>query len=67
MAFIKSKKGKKRYTYYIVYNQKIRLADGSITCKKKWLKVGKNKTEAKEMIRDAIRFMVSSSFYMIQK
>jgi len=27
----------------------------------------KNKTEAKEMIRDAIRFMVSSSFYMIQK
>ena len=27
----------------------------------------KNKTEANEMIRDAIRFMVSSSFYMIQK
>ena len=27
----------------------------------------KNKTEAKEMIIDAIRFMVSSSFYMIQK
>ena len=44
MAFIKSKKGKKGCTYYIVYNQKIRLADGSITRKKKWLKVGKNKT-----------------------
>jgi len=51
MAFIKSKKGKKRYTYYIVYNQKIRLVDGSITCKKKWLKVGKNKTEAKQALR----------------
>ena len=51
MAFIKSKEGKKGTTFYVVYNQKVRLPDGSITCKKKWLKVGKNKTEAKQALR----------------
>jgi len=51
MAFIKSKEGKKGTTFYVVYNQKVRLPDGSITCKRKWLKVGKNKTEAKQALR----------------
>ena len=51
MVFFKYKKGKKGCTYYIIYNQKIRVPDGSITCKKKWLKVGKTKTEAKQALR----------------
>lgn len=51
MGFIKSKEGKKGTTFYVVYNQKVRLPDGSITCKKKWLNVGKNKTEAKQALR----------------
>jgi len=51
MAFIRSKEGKNDLTYYIVYNQKIRLADGSQKTKKKWLKVGKTKTEAQQALR----------------
>lgn len=51
MAFIRSKEGKNGLTYYIVYNQKIRLADGSQKTKKKWLKVGKTKTEAQQALR----------------
>ena len=51
MAFIKSKQGKRGTTYYIVYNQKVRLANGSQTIKKKWLKVGKTKTQAHQALR----------------
>ena len=51
MEFIKSKQGKKGLTYYIAYNQKVRLSDGSQTTKKKWLKVGNTKTEAQQALR----------------
>ncbi len=51
MAFIKSKEGKKGTTYYIVYNQKVRLDDGVMTSKKKWLKIGASKTEAQRALR----------------
>ena len=51
MAFIKAKEGKKGITYYIVFNQKVRLSDGSESTKKKWIKVGKSKADAERALR----------------
>jgi len=50
VAFIKAKSGKKGLTYYIVYNQKVRLSDGTQVAKKKCLKVGATKTEAQQAL-----------------
>lgn len=51
MAFIKEVPGKKSKTYYIVFNQKVRQSDGTVVFKKKWLKVGHSKSEAKQALR----------------
>ena len=51
MAFIKAKEGKKGITYYIVFNQKVRLSDGAESTKKKWIKVGKSKADAERALR----------------
>lgn len=51
MAFIKSVAGKKGTTYYLVYNQKVRGVNGELKSKKKWLNVGKVKSEALQALR----------------
>jgi len=52
MATLSEKKGKKGITYFIVYRFKEHQKDGLIKNKKKWVRIGNNKREAQQALRD---------------